>query len=398
MPFLIRYFHLTIMSVKEALRILSRGTTEIIDLKSLEAKLLESEQKGKKLVIKAGFDPTAPDIHLGHVVLLRKLRQFQDLGHTVYFLIGDFTAQVGDPTGRDSIRKQLTRKEIDENAKSYKSQVFKILDEKKTKIVFNSQWLDQLTSQQVVELTAHASVAQMLARSDFKKRYEEGKEISVLEFIYPLLQGYDSIHLKADVELGGNDQKFNLLMGRQMQAAIGQEPQVIMMTPLLEGLDGVKKMSKSLDNYIGINESPDDIFGKIMSISDQLMNKYFEYLTNIDLNELTDMHPKAAKLKLAREIVAQLYEENIAQKSQDNFEKVFSQRQTPEDMQVYSIEKGKQLTDVLVELKIVSSKKEVRRLLEQDAISFNGNKIDNEDWEMIPGILKVGKRRFLKLI
>ncbi|MBP9854549.1 MAG: tyrosine--tRNA ligase [Candidatus Omnitrophica bacterium] len=386
------------MSVKEALRILSRGTTEIIDLKSLEAKLLESEQKGKKLVIKAGFDPTAPDIHLGHVVLLRKLRQFQDLGHTVYFLIGDFTAQVGDPTGRDSIRKQLTRKEIDENAKSYKSQVFKILDEKKTKIVFNSQWLDQLTSQQVVELTAHASVAQMLARSDFKKRYEEGKEISVLEFIYPLLQGYDSIHLKADVELGGNDQKFNLLMGRQMQAAIGQEPQVIMMTPLLEGLDGVKKMSKSLDNYIGINESPDDIFGKIMSISDQLMNKYFEYLTNIDLNELTDMHPKAAKLKLAREIVAQLYEENIAQKSQDNFEKVFSQRQTPEDMQVYSIEKGKQLTDVLVELKIVSSKKEVRRLLEQDAISFNGNKIDNEDWEMIPGILKVGKRRFLKLI
>ncbi|MGE0269015.1 MAG: tyrosine--tRNA ligase [Candidatus Omnitrophota bacterium] len=387
------------MSVKDTLRILSRGTTEIIDLKSLEKKLVDSEKKKKKLVIKAGFDPTAPDIHLGHVVLLRKLKQFQDLGHDVYFLIGDFTAQVGDPTGRDNLRKQLTRKEIDDNAKSYEKQVYKILDEHKTKIVFNSEWLDQLTSQAVVELTVHATVAQMLARSDFKKRYEDGKEISLLEFLYPLLQGYDSIHLKADVELGGNDQKFNLLMGRQMQAAVGQDPQVIMMTPLLEGLDGVKKMSKSLNNYIGINESPDDIFGKIMSIGDGLMNKYFECLTNIDLAEISGMHPKEAKLKLAREIVTQFYDGNIAQKAQEEFEKVFSRRQVPEEMQEYIIGEGKfdRIVDVLIDLKIVPSKKEFRRLLDQSAISFNGNKIDSEEWKMIPGVLKIGKRRFLKL-
>lgn len=387
------------MSVKETLRLLSRGTTEIIDLKSLEKKLVDSEKKKRKLVIKAGFDPTAPDIHLGHVVLLRKLRQFQDLGHDVYFLIGDFTAQVGDPTGRDALRKQLTRKQIDENARSYKAQVYKILDERKTKVVFNSEWLDRLTSQEVVELTVHATVAQMLARSDFKKRYEEGKEISLLEFLYPLLQGYDSIHLKADVELGGNDQKFNLLMGRQMQTAIGQDPQVIMMTPLLEGLDGVKKMSKSLDNYIGINEPPDDIFGKIMSISDHLMKKYFECLTDFDLNEINGMHPKEAKLKLAREIVSQFYDEGAAKKSQEEFEKVFSQRQVPEEMPEYIIGEGKfeRIVDVLIDLKIVPSKKEFRRLLDQSAISFNGNKIDSEEWRMIPGVLKIGKRRFLKL-
>ncbi|MBZ0166403.1 MAG: tyrosine--tRNA ligase, partial [Candidatus Omnitrophica bacterium] len=295
------------MSAQDVLKILSRGTTEIIDPANLEKKLLKSAESGKPLLIKAGFDPTAPDIHLGHVVLLRKLRQFQDLGHDVYFLIGDFTAQIGDPTGRDQLRKKLSRSEIEANAQTYKRQVFKVLDEQKTKVVFNSQWLDQLRSQEVIELATHATVAQMLARADFKKRYEDGKEISILEFLYPLLQGYDSVHLKADVELGGNDQKFNLLMVRQMQGTLKQEPQVVMMTPLLEGLDGVKKMSKSLDNYIGIDESPDEIFGKVMSISDDLMLKYFEYLTDRDLQDVQARHPKEAKLLLAADIVTQFH-------------------------------------------------------------------------------------------
>ncbi len=388
------------MSVKEALKILSRGTTEIIDIPHLEKKLSASETSGKALVIKAGFDPTAPDIHLGHVVLLRKLRQFQDLGHDVYFLIGDFTAQVGDPTGRDQLRKKLSRSEIESNAQTYKRQVFKILDEKKTKVVFNSAWLDGLSSQDVIELTSHATVAQMLARADFKKRYEEGKEISILEFLYPLLQGYDSVHLKADVELGGNDQKFNLLMGRQMQETLGQDPQVVMMTPLLEGLDGVKKMSKSLDNYIGINESPDEIFGKIMSVSDELMARYYEVLTDVDLEEVRQMHPKEAKLRLAQEIVTQFHDQQTAAGAREEFEKVFSQRQIPTDMPEFAVvgAAGKSVADILVETNIVSSKKEVRRLLEQGAITFNGNRLESEEWEPEAGVLKVGKRRFLKLV
>lgn len=388
------------MSAQEALKILSRGTTEIIDPANLKKKLLTSAESGKPLLIKAGFDPTAPDIHLGHVVLLRKLRQFQDLGHDVYFLIGDFTAQIGDPTGRDQLRKRLSRSEIEANAQTYKRQVFKILDEKKTKVVFNSHWLDQLRSQEVIELATHATVAQMLARADFKKRFEEGKEISILEFLYPLLQGYDSVHLKADVELGGNDQKFNLLMGRQMQAALKQDPQVVMMTPLLEGLDGVKKMSKSLENYIGIDESPDEIFGKIMSISDSLMLKYFEYLTNRDLQDMQARHPKEAKLLLAEDIVTQFHGAQAADCARKEFEKVFSQRQVPSDMPECRLKdvQGKSLIDILVAESIVSSKKEVRRLLEQGAITFNGNKLDEEGWEPVPGVLKVGKRRFLRLV
>lgn len=388
------------MSVKDSLKILARGTTEIIDTGNLEKKLSGSARTGKPLVIKAGFDPTAPDIHLGHVVLLRKLRQFQDLGHDVYFLIGDFTAQVGDPTGRDQLRKKLSRSEIESNAQTYKQQVFKILDENKTKVVFNSEWLDALSSQDVVELTTHATVAQMLARADFKKRYEEGKEISILEFLYPLLQGYDSVHMKADVELGGNDQKFNLLMGRQMQEALGQEPQVVMMTPLLEGLDGVRKMSKSLDNYIGINESPDEIFGKIMSVSDELMVRYFEFLTDVDLEEIRRMHPKEAKLKLAGEIVSQFYDADSALRARAEFEKIFSQRQLPTDMPEYPIRPGggQSVVDILVAADIVSSKKEARRLLEQGAITFDGNKLEDEGWEPAAGVLKVGKRRFLKLV
>lgn len=389
------------MSIKNSLEQLTRGTTEIINAELLEKKLLKSEKTGTPLVIKAGFDPTAPDIHLGHVVLIRKMKQFQDLGHTVVFLIGDFTAQIGDPTGKDQLRKQLGREEIEENAKTYKKQVFKILDEQKTQIVFNSTWLDKLSSQQVVELTTHATVAQMLARADFKKRYEDGREISILEFLYPLLQGYDSVHLKADVELGGNDQKFNLLMGRQMQETLEQEPQVVMMTPLLEGTDGVKKMSKSLNNYIGINESPDEIFGKIMSVSDDIMMRYYEFLTDVDLNAVKELHPKEAKLQLGQEIVSQFYDAQTAVSAREGFEKVFSQHQNPVDMPKCELSKfspDESIVNVLVDQKIVTSKKEVRRLIQQGAISFDGNKLQDEEWKLQAGVIKVGKRRFLELI
>ena len=389
-----------LMEIKSLIQNISRGTFEIINLDNLEKKLLSSQKTKKKLRIKAGFDPTAPDIHLGHVVLLRKLRQFQDLGHQVFFLIGDFTAQIGDPTGRDQARVKLDRKQIEANAKTYKDQVFKILDPKKTEVVFNSTWLDKLSAQDVIELTAHTTVAQMLARADFKKRYDDKREISILEFIYPLLQGYDSVHLKADIELGGSDQKFNLLMGRQLQEAFGQEPQVVIMTPLLEGTDGVQKMSKSSGNYIGINEPPQEIFGKIMSISDELMYRYFEFLTDASLGEIKSLHPKEAKLTLAKTIVAQFYDQKLAEKAMVDFEQTFSQRQTPEDVIEYKIDKKsvEKLVDILVKLNFVESKNEVRRLIKQGAISFGDEKIESENWELKEGTLRIGKRRFLRLI
>ena len=388
-----------LMSIQETIDKLSRGASEIISVEGLKDKLTRSEKSRHPLKVKAGFDPTAPDIHLGHVVLLRKLRQFQDFGHDVYFLIGDFTALVGDPTGRNELRPSLDWAYIQENAKTYKKQVFKILDPKRTKVVFNSAWLNKLSSQDMLGLTAHSTVAQMLARADFKMRFEEGAEISVMEFIYPLLQAYDSVHLKADVELGGTDQKFNLLMGRQMQESFGQPPQVVLMTPLLEGIDGVKKMSKSLNNYIGINEPPGDILGKTMSISDELMLKYYEILTDCDLQEIKALHPKEAKLRLGEEIVRQFYDEKKAQTARQEFEKVFSQGQLPDKMPEISLSavKGQSLADILVNNGLAKSKNEVRRLLKEGAISFDGNKIDNEDWVPRPGVLKVGKRRFLAL-
>ena len=386
------------MNVSDSLQKLTRGTVEIISVELLKEKLQQSQKNNKPLHIKAGFDPTAPDMHLGHVVLLRKLRQFQDLGHKVFFLIGDFTAQVGDPTGRDQTRPKLTRRDVNENAKSYKEQVFKILDPQKTEVVFNSEWLDKLTSQQVLELTAHSSVAQMLARSDFKKRFEEKKEISLLEFIYPLLQGYDSVHLKADVELGGSDQKFNLLMGRQLQQVYGQVPQVVLMTPLLEGTDGTQKMSKSFNNYIGIYESGKEIFGKVMSISDEAMLKYYECLTDYDLQKVKSEHPKEAKMTLAWEIVKQFHGVEKADTAKSDFNKIFSQGLIPEDVGEYSIRKGKKtLGDILVDAQLVDSKRDFTRLLKEGAISFEGNKIE-ENWVIQKGTLKVGKRRFLKLV
>ena len=388
------------MPIKETIQILSRGTSEIINLESLEKKLSASQKNKKPLRVKAGFDPTAPDLHLGHVVLLRKLKQFQELGHKVFFLVGDFTARIGDPAGRDQSRPALDKKYVQKNARTYTAQVFKILDSRKTEVVFNSSWLDKLSARDLLEITKHSTVAQMLARADFKERFEEKREISLLEFFYPLLQGYDSIYLKADIELGGSDQKFNLLMGRQMQEAYGQEPQVIMMTPLLEGTDGAQKMSKSLNNYIGIQEPPDEIFGKLMSINDELMNKYFEFLTDFSLSEIKSLHPKEAKLKLAQEIVRQFYGERQAQQARLHFEKVFSQRQTPEDMTEYILPKDgtKKIVDILLEKQFVSSKKEFQRLLQQGAVTHDGQKIEDPQWLPRQGVLKIGKRRFLKLV
>ncbi|MDE2028689.1 MAG: tyrosine--tRNA ligase [Candidatus Omnitrophica bacterium] len=411
------------MTPQEALKTLRRGTTEIIG--DLEAKLKE----GRPLVIKAGFDPTAPDIHLGHTVLLRKLKQFQDLGHQVFFLIGDFTAQVGDPTGRNELRKKMSLADIEKNAATYKTQVFKILDPQRTKVVFNSHWLNKLTPQDLMELSAHLTVAQMLARADFKKRFETGKEISLLEFIYPLLQGYDSVHLKADVELGGTDQKFNLLMGRQLQEAHGQKPQVVLMTPLLEGTDGVNKMSKSLGNTIGINEAPNDIFGKVMSVSDALMMRYYEILTKENLDNIKGMHPKDAKVRLAKHIVTMFYPDrgNSALSQTDgrnvtvyveplelkssllapstsaiaaeaHFKDVIVNQNIPENIPEYKIISGDKLVDILAFSKIVATKNEARRLIKEGAVTHEGGPVSDENWAPAPGVLKIGKRRFLRLL
>lgn len=388
------------MPIKDVIDKISRGTTEIINVDSLKEKLAESVRSGEPLRIKVGFDPTAPDIHLGHVVLLRKLKQFQDIGHRIFFLIGDFTAQVGDPTGRDQLRPKMDQETILQNASTYKKQVFKILDESKTEVVFNSKWLAALSAQKIIELTAFSSVAQMLARSDFKKRFDNQQEISILEFVYPLLQGYDSVHLEADVELGGTDQKFNLLMARQLQESFGQAPQVVVMTPLLEGTDGVKKMSKSLGNYIGIDEPPNEIFGKIMSISDELMLRYYEILTDVDLDEVKAGHPKEMKMRLGELIVAQFYDDGVAGQARQEFAKVFSQKETPDDIATYQLgtQENENLAVILLANKIVASKRELRRLLQQGAISHNDERISAEDWRLKSGIIKVGKRRFIKLI
>ncbi len=383
-------------NIKDTIKQIQRGAVEIINLELLEKKLKEN----RPLRVKAGFDPTAPDIHLGHVVLLRKLRQFQDLGHTIDFLIGDFTALVGDPTGKNKLRPRLDPEFIKENAKTYKKQVFKILDPKKTNVVFNSKWLGKMTTYDLVQLTAHSTVAQMLARNDFKTRYDEGSEISILEFVYPLLQGYDSVHLKSDIEFGGTDQKFNLLMGRHVQEAYGVDQQVIIMTPLLEGTDGAQKMSKSLDNYIGINEPPAEIFGKIMSINDELMMKYYEYLTDADLSKVKKLHPKEAKLQLAGAIVTQFYDAKKAKTVREAFEKTFSQGEVAVDMPAVKIQTiaGKQVADILAENGLASTKNEARRLVKQGAVSIDGKRIENDNWSPQKGVLKVGKKRFLKII
>ncbi|MBL8013317.1 MAG: tyrosine--tRNA ligase [Candidatus Omnitrophica bacterium] len=386
------------MRVSDVIKKISRGTVEIINLEGLEAKLTRSLNEDKPLVVKAGFDPTAPDIHLGHTVLLNKLKLFQDLGHRVFFLIGDFTAQVGDPTGKDQIRRKMSVSEIEINSQTYKKQVFKILDPNKTEVVFNSHWLAKLSAQQILELSAHSTVAQMLARADFKKRFESGKEISLLEFIYPLLQGYDSVHLKADIELGGSDQKFNLLMGRQLQEAFNQQPQVVIMTPLLEGTDGVNKMSKSLGNYIGIQESSAEIFGKVMSVSDELMIRYYQILTDVDLNHVKQLHPKEAKLQLAQLLVRRFYSEEKAGEERINFESIFSQHQLPDEISEHKLKDNEDVLMILIVNKLAPSRNEARRLIQQKAISLDGEIVESENVRPKRGVLRVGKRRFLRIV
>ena len=387
------------MDIEQQLAIIKRGVVEIISEDELRKKLTQSLKLKRPLKIKAGFDPTAPDLHLGHTVLLRKLRQFQDLGHQVYFLIGDFTGQIGDPTGRSEIRKQLTRLEVARNAQTYKKQVAKILDMRKLKVVFNSKWFGKMSGSEILKLTTHASVSQMLARDDFKKRNASGENISILEFIYPLMQGYDSVMLEADVELGGTDQIFNLLVGRQFQKDYQQSQQVVMTMPLLEGTDGVAKMSKSYGNYIGINESAKEMFGKIMSISDELMLKYYELLTDEDLLKIKQQHPRDAKINLAKIIIAQYHPAGSAEKEAEEFSRVFSQKEVPQDMPKFKTDGQKTILAILTESKLASSGNEARRLIQQGAVSFNDAKIQKDDFiPLESGILKAGSRRFLKII
>ena len=385
------------MDIKKQLEIIKRGTVEIISEKELILKL----EKKRPLVVKAGFDPSSPDIHLGHTVILRKLKHFQDLGHKVIFLIGDFTGMIGDPTGRNEVRKRLTEEEVKENAKTYKKQVFKILDEKKTEIVFNSAWLAKMTLKDTLELMAHSTVSQVLARADFSGRYKSGKDISLLEFMYPLLQAYDSVELKADIELGGTDQKFNLLMGREMQKDFSQESQVVIMTPLLVGLDGVNKMSKSLGNHIGISELPEEMFGKIMSISDELMTQYYELLTDENLDEIRKLHPMEAKKKLAKDIVKQYHEENLAETALKDFENKFQKRDPFTELKEIERPLKSNLCDFLVAEKICASKGEYRRLIEQGAIEVNGVRLKDLEFPLEFSKeyhIKVGKKRFVKVV
>jgi tyrosyl-tRNA synthetase len=386
------------MCIEKQLQIIKRGAVEIISEEELRKKLESSIKTRKPLKIKAGFDPTAPDLHLGHTVLLRKLRQFQDLGHEVYFLIGDFTGQIGDPSGRSEIRKQLSKQEVARNAETYKKQVTKILDVRKLKIVFNSKWFEKMSGVEILRLTTHASVSQMLARDDFKKRYNSGENISILEFMYPLMQGYDSVVLEADVEIGGTDQIFNLLVGREFQKDFNQPQQVVLTMPLLEGTDGIQKMSKSYGNYIGINESPKDIFGKIMSISDEMMLKYYELLTDEDLAQVKSMHPKDAKVSLAKIIIAQYHSVAAAEREAEEFTKVFSQKEVPQDIAEFKTDSKKSIVVILTESKLAGSGNEARRLIKQGAVSFNGAKVNKEDFIIREGgVLKAGSRRFLKI-
>jgi len=387
------------MDIEEQLKVIKRGAVEIISEDELRKKLQQSIATKRPLKIKAGFDPTAPDLHLGHTVLLRKLRQFQELGHEVYFLIGDFTGQIGDPSGRSEIRKQLSKQEVAKNAITYKKQVAKILDIRKLKIVFNSRWFEKMSGVQMLRLTTLATVSQMLARDDFKKRYTQGENISILEFIYPLMQGYDSVMLQADVELGGTDQIFNLLVGREFQKDFKQAPQVVLTLPLLEGTDGIQKMSKSFGNYIGINEPAKEMFGKIMSISDAVMLKYYELLTDEDIAKIKQLHPKEAKVNLAKIIITQYYGALAAKNEAQEFMRVFSQKEIPQDIPVFKNDSKKTILVVLTESKLAASGNEARRLINQGSVTCNAVKINSVDF--IPAnsdIIKVGSRRFIKII
>ena len=397
--------------IAHQLALLLKGVEDIISKRELEDKLSHSLSKGIPLKVKAGFDPTAPDLHLGHTVLIQKMRDFQKLGHDVFFLIGDFTGLIGDPSGRSEVRKPLSHEQVLQNAKTYESQIFKILDPERTKIVFNSEWMEKISSMDLIRLCSKQTVARMLERDDFHKRFSAHLPISIHEFIYPLIQGYDSVVLKADVELGGTDQRFNLLMGRELQKDYAQTPQVVMMMPILEGLDGVQKMSKSLGNYIGINESPGDIYGKVMSIDDQLMMRYYKLLTDIDPDEIealnrqiseSTLHPKDVKKRLAFTLVERYHGKEAAIESQEQFEQVHEKRGIPDTIPVFTPSGAEPiwLVRVLVDQGLVQSSSQGRRMIKQGAVTIDGEKILDENMELDISkscIIKVGKRHFLKV-
>ncbi|MGH9931075.1 MAG: tyrosine--tRNA ligase [Pyrinomonadaceae bacterium] len=401
------------MTIDEQLAYLRKGTTEIIREEELRAKLEKSAKTGKPLHVKLGADPTAPDIHLGHTVVIRKLRAFQELGHSVIFLIGDFTGLIGDPSGKSATRPQLRREEIAANAETYKRQIFKLLDPGKTEIRFNSEWMDKLGSDGFVRLASHVTVKQILERDDFAKRLVEEKPIALHELLYPLTQAYDSVALEADVELGGTDQKFNLLMGRNLQREYGQEAQIAVITPLLEGTDGVQKMSKSLGNYIGINEPPSEIFGKVMSISDDLMWRYYELLTDLTPGEIvrlrTDvgalaLHPRAAKVDLAKRIITDFHSKEAAATAEEEFDRIFKLKRLPEAIGLRPTEaKSWKLPRLLVEIDFAPSMAEARRLIEQGGVRIGGERISQPDAEIELDVgqelvIQVGKRRHVCLV
>jgi len=390
------------MNIQQQLTLLSRGTLEILPKGALETKLRLAEKENRPLRVKAGFDPTAPDLHLGHTVLLEKLRQFQQCGHQVIFLIGDFTGMIGDPTGKNETRPPLTKDDVLANAETYKQQVFKVLDPEKTEVRFNSEWFSKMSAADMIALAGKATVARMLERDDFEKRYKGGQSIAIHEFLYPLVQGYDSVVLEADIELGGNDQKFNLLMGRQLQESHKKIPQMIMTMPLLEGLDGVNKMSKSLNNYVAIEDAPSDQFGKIMSVSDDLMWRYYELLTDVNLADIKAVHPMEVKKQLATRIVARFHGKEAGKAARDGFEKQFAKKEVPDDMPEATLasEDGTLwLVKALSESGLTQSNGEGMRLIKQGAVSVDGEKVSDKNFALTAGtyLIKCGKRRFLNL-
>ena len=391
------------MTKDETLAIIQRGADEILPLEELKKKL----EKNKPLRVKLGMDPTAPDLHLGHTVVINKMKQLQDLGHEIIFLIGDFTGMIGDPTGKNVTRKPLTKADVLENAKSYEDQVFKILDKDKTRIAFNSEWMGKMSSSEMISLASKQTVARMLERDDFSKRYKGGQAISIHEFLYPLVQGYDSVALRADIELGGSDQKFNLLVGRELQKQADMEPQVILTMPILEGLDGVQKMSKSLGNYIGIDEDPDSMFGKIMSISDDLMWRYLELLSFESLETIESWkkevedgeNPRNIKFRLAEEIVTRFHDKDQALKAQQNFIDRFAKNQIPDEMDEFSFSKGIKVANLLKDSNLVSSTSEAFRMIKQGAVKIDGEKLTDKDLAPDEGtrVFQVGKRKFARV-
>jgi tyrosyl-tRNA synthetase len=394
-------------SIQEQIKIITKGAAEVINTEDLERKLEEAKEKNRSLIVKLGLDPSAPDIHLGHAVVLRKMKQIQDLGHKVVIIIGDFTGMIGDPTGKSKTRKQLTSEEVLENAKTYERQIFKILDREKTELRFNSEWLSKLNFKEVIELAGKYTVARMLEREDFKNRFNNQLSIGIHEFFYPLMQGFDSVEINADIELGGTDQRFNVLMGRTLQKDYGKEAQVALFMPLLEGIDGVEKMSKSLGNYIGINEGARDIYVKTMQVPDNLIIKYFELTTDIHPDEVdkvrqdlnAGVNPRDIKMRLAREVTRLYHGETESEQAEIFFKSLFQKNEIPDDIPVHQIAPGETLLEIIVSEKLVPSKSEAKRLFSQGGIKLNGERVidaarsdfDNND------VIHVGKRKFIRL-